>query len=269
LSAQACAPGSVTSGPEEATLTAGVYCYPGGLSLFATTNLDAQGNTNAVFIFKIGGDFDTWSCGIPFPCTSIVLMNGASPCNVFWQVAGSATLAGGTRFVGNILALTNITLQSGAGFSEPQVVGRLLARNGAVMLDTDAASATCATPAPGCPTITLTPSTLPNGTFGIPYRQTLAGSGGTAPISVSVVSGRIFDGLTITFGGLISGTPLAGGTVKCTLRATDAAGCFNDVPYTLTVTFAVPTLHEGFVLLLAASLVGLGYLRLRRRRPAT
>lgn len=108
LAAQTCAPGSVVSGPGGQTLTAGVYCYPGGLGfLSSTTTLDAQGNPNAVFIFKIAGDLGTASCGIPRPCTSIVLINGASACNVFWQVAGSATLGGGTSFVGNILALTN------------------------------------------------------------------------------------------------------------------------------------------------------------------
>jgi hypothetical protein len=192
------------------------------------------------------------------------LINGASACNVFWQVAGSVGLGGGTSFVGNVLALTDILL---AQSSPPTtVVGRLLARNGSVTLDTNTASAPCATARPGCPTITLTPSTLPNGTVGVPYRQTLAGSGGTAPVSVSLVSGGL--GLTTTLAGVVSGTPFRSGTFSCTLRGTDAAGCFNDYPYTLTVTEAVPTLPEGLVLLLAATLVGLGYLRLRRRRPA-
>jgi hypothetical protein len=246
------------------TLTPGVYCSS-GVSLFFSTTLDAQGDPNAVFIFKIDGDFRTEGCGIPRPCTSIVLINGTSPCNVFWQVAGSVSLGGGTSFVGNILASTNISFEPSSVATT--VAGRLLARNGAVSLDTSTASATCATPLPGCPTITLTPSNLPNGAVGVPYRQTLAGSGGTAPVSVSVVSGGL-DGLTITLAGLISGTPFSTGTLTCTLRGTDAAGCFNDYPYSLTITQAVPTLPEGFVLFLAAGLVGLGCLRLRWRGPA-
>jgi hypothetical protein len=68
--------------------------------------------------------------------------------------------------------------------------------------------------------------------------------------------------------GLISGTPFGAGTFTCTLRGTDAAGCFNDYPYSLTITEAVPTLPEGFVLFLAAALVGLGYLQLRWRGRA-
>jgi hypothetical protein len=255
------------------TLTPGVYCSS-GVSLFSSTTLDAQGDPNAVFIFKIDGDLRTEDCGIPRPCTSVVLMNSASPCNVFWQVAGSATLAAGTQFVGNILALTNISLQGVGNGTPAAAVGRLLARNGAVTLNTNIASATCATPAPGCPTIRLTPSTLPNGIVGVPYRQALAGTGGTAPVSVSAVSGALCGGelglgcLTITLAGLISGTPFSAGTFTCTLRGTDAAGCFNDYPYSLTITQTVPTLPEGFALFLSASLVGLTYLRLRRRWPA-
>jgi hypothetical protein len=272
LAAQTCAPGTVVVGPEEETLTAGVYCFPGGLGLSAVTRLDAQGNPNAVFIFKVGGDLSTFPCGNLFrPCTSVVLINGASPCNVFWQVAGSATLFPGTTFVGNILALTSITLVNDGSFLPAKVGGRLLARNGAVTLDTNTASATCESARPGCPTIALTPSTLPNGTVGVPYQQTLAGSGGTAPVSVSMVNGGQFgrlDDLTITLAGLISGTPFSAGTFTCTLRGTDAAGCFNDYPYSLTITQAVPTLPEGFVLFLAAALVGLGYLQLRCRWPA-
>ena len=51
---------------------------------------------------------------------------------MFWQVGSSATLGTTTTFVGNILALTSITLNTGATMS-----GRALARNGAVTLDTN------------------------------------------------------------------------------------------------------------------------------------
>ena len=62
-----------------------------------------------------------------------MLINGASPCNVFWQVGSSATLGTGTSFAGNILALTSITANTGATV----INGGLYARNGAVTLDTN------------------------------------------------------------------------------------------------------------------------------------
>ncbi len=58
-----------------------------------------------------------------------MLVNGASPCNVYWQVGSSATLGTTTAFQGNLMALTSISLNNGA-----TVIGRLLARNGQISL---------------------------------------------------------------------------------------------------------------------------------------
>jgi hypothetical protein len=112
------------------TLTPGVYCFSSSAQLTGTLTLNAQGNGNAVFIFKIGSTLTTASS------SSIVLINGGSLCNVFWQVGSSATLGTATSFAGNILALTSITLTTSA-----RVTGRTLARNGAVTLDTNTVAA--------------------------------------------------------------------------------------------------------------------------------
>ena len=80
------------------------------------------------------------------------LINGASPCNVFWKVGSSATLGTTTSFKGTILALTSITLNTGA-----TVDGRLLARNGAVTLDSNTINATdCSSGSGGPPDRTAT-----------------------------------------------------------------------------------------------------------------
>ena len=113
------------------TLTAGVYCFSSSAQLTGTLTLNAQGNANAVFIFKMGSTLTTASA------SSVVLTNGGSAGNVFWQVGSSATLGTTTSFAGNILALTSITVTTGA-----RVTGRTLARNGAVTLDTNAVTAT-------------------------------------------------------------------------------------------------------------------------------
>jgi hypothetical protein len=61
----------------------------------------------------------------------VALQNGAQAKNVYWQVGSSATLGTGTTFRGNILALTSITL-----VDNTTMIGRALARNGAVSLGT-------------------------------------------------------------------------------------------------------------------------------------
>jgi len=134
------------------TLTPGVYCYAAAAQLTGTLTLDAQGNPSAVFIFQIGSTLTTASNA------TVRVINGGSPCNIYWKVGSSATLGTATTFVGNILALTSITLTTGADIS-----GRALARNGAVTLDTNTgsfAACTTATPTP-TPTATATATATP------------------------------------------------------------------------------------------------------------
>jgi type VI secretion system secreted protein VgrG len=107
------------------TLTAAVYCFTSSAQLTGTLTLDAQGDPNANFVFQIGSTLTTATD------SDVVVINGGSDCNVFWQAGSSITLGTGTRFVGNSFALTSITLVTGASSH-----GALLARNGAVTLDT-------------------------------------------------------------------------------------------------------------------------------------
>jgi hypothetical protein len=75
---------------------------------------------------------------------------------VYWQVGSSATLGTTTSFLGNILALTSITLNTGAGVS-----GRALARNGAVTMDSNTVSATCGQEGIPTPIPSVTPTPPP------------------------------------------------------------------------------------------------------------
>jgi len=108
------------------TLVRGVYKAAGPLGITGTVTLDAKGNANAVFIFQVGSTL------ITAPNSTVALINGAQPCNVFWQVGSSATLDTNTTFVGTIMALQSASLLTGS-----TVAGRVLARNGAVTLDTN------------------------------------------------------------------------------------------------------------------------------------
>ena len=68
----------------------------------------------------------------------------------------------------------------------------------------------------------ISTNSLPNGTVGTAYSQTLAATGGTSPYSWTVIAGSLPSGLTLSSSGLISGTPTtAGGPTSITLKVTD------------------------------------------------
>ena len=108
----------------------GLTLYPGlyvngsstgisGSGPTAILTLDAQGDPNAVFVFKMDSTL------ITEPGSSIVLSGGAQAKNIYWKVLTSATLKTTTIFKGNILADVSITLQNGCA-----VEGRLFAGSG-------------------------------------------------------------------------------------------------------------------------------------------
>lgn len=109
------------------TLTHGVYCFSSEARLTGTLTLNAEGGSDAVFIFQIGSELITG------PGSNVLLVNGGQDDGVFWQVGSSATLDTTTAFRGSILALTSIGLNTGASIG----CGRALARTAAVTLDTN------------------------------------------------------------------------------------------------------------------------------------
>ena len=81
---------------------------------------------------------------------------------------------------------------------------------------------------------TITTDSLPNGTEGTSYSQTLTATG-TAPITWSVTSGSLPTGLTLNEStGLISGTPTSQGTSNFTVTATNDYGS-DSKEFTLTI----------------------------------
>ena len=107
-------------------LTPGVYSYDFSAQLTGALTLDAQNDPNAGFVFRIGTALTTAEN------SSVVTINGANCCNIFWLIGSSATLGTGTQFQGTILAQASITATTGAA-----IAGRALANSGAVTLDTN------------------------------------------------------------------------------------------------------------------------------------
>lgn len=130
------------------SLTAGVYAASSGLALTGTVTL--VGDASSVFIFQ------SVSTLIVAPASHVVLSGGVQACNVFWQVGSSATLGTTASFVGNILALTSISMATGASLQ-----GRALVRNGGVTLDGNVISSpTCNAVPPTTTTSTTFTTTL-------------------------------------------------------------------------------------------------------------
>jgi Ice-binding-like len=139
------APGVVTL-----TLTPGVYCSLADVTFTGTTLiLDAQGDPNAVWIFKIGSLSTSggYLVGTNF---TVAMINGGQPCNVYWGVNTYATMTD-SNFAGTILAGAAITMTSGIN----TLAGRALATAAVTM--TNASVIGCgalAAAAPGAATCT-------------------------------------------------------------------------------------------------------------------
>jgi hypothetical protein len=173
------------------TLVPGVYRATTSLGLSGTVTLDGQGNQNSVFIFQIPSTLITSSA------SHVIVLNGAQACHVYWQVGSSATLGTASDFKGTVMALTSISVQTGA-----TVQGRALARNGQVSLDNNVFSlpACTTTPAPAATSKSPTAKVTPPSNVG----------GGNTPTATGTAAGGAGNGAGLGAGG--AGAPNGAGT---------------------------------------------------------
>lgn len=107
-------------------LTPNVYCLGGAPSILnGDLILDGEGDSNALFIFKIDGALSTGSL------SNIVLINSACWCNVYLQINGAFELGDSSVFEGTIIANGAINLLNGSS-----IIGRGLSRGGAINTNT-------------------------------------------------------------------------------------------------------------------------------------
>lgn len=159
------------------------------------------------------------STGCTGPCTFTVTA-GALPAGISLSSAG---VFSGTPTAGGVFTFTVTATDAGAG-------------------GITASQAFTLTVA--APTVTSA-STLPAASRGFAYSQTLTGSGGTGPYSFALQSGALPAGITLSAGGVLSGTPTVVGSFPITVRITDsstgAGPYFGDVALTLVVNSATLT----------------------------
>ncbi len=106
------------------TLYPGLYSETGNLNIsLADLTLDALSNPNAVFILQVEDNL------VVGPGRHVTLDGGAQAANVYWAVAGYCSLSTTVHMVGNIMAYTSVTFNTGA-----VLTGRALAENGDVTL---------------------------------------------------------------------------------------------------------------------------------------
>jgi hypothetical protein len=84
--------------------------------------------------------------------------------------------------------------------------------------------------------LTVLPGTLPGGTVGTGYSETITASGGTSPYSFTKSSGTLPAGLTLTSGGLLSGTPTTATSYSFTIKATDSQSNTGTRSYSVTIS---------------------------------
>ncbi|MFI6124223.1 ice-binding family protein [Streptomyces sp. NPDC051064] len=106
------------------TLAPGVHHASVGLGITGDLILDADGDSSAVWVFQVPESLTTASN------SRILLTDGASACNVYWQIGVTATLGTTSTFVGTLMAGTSITVDQGTN-----IQGRALASNGSVTLN--------------------------------------------------------------------------------------------------------------------------------------
>ncbi len=173
----------------------GVYCAD---AFILTGSLTLSGS--GVWIFKSAATLTT---------SADSSVTGGDPCNVWWRLVSSGVIGTGTDLIGNILALTSVSLATGAS-----VAGRVMAQTGAVTLDTNKiAGPNCAEQATATATTTATETTtatttVTNTSPPQPQNTDVPPSTETPlPVPTATVTAPVVVGLPATGGGPL---PMAG-----------------------------------------------------------
>lgn len=207
------------------TLTPGVYCQPtaDATSLNGTLTLSGAGT----FIIKLNSALTTATN------STILLTNGASACDVFFQVNGAATLGTGSTFRGTILATGAIVLGTQA-----LLEGRGLSTAGAITLNNNVVTVTNSVLSINVVAGSCTPATNQyaiSGTISSTSASaaTVTLTDGSTSTTVAVAAGETSTPYNLT--GLMSGTGSHTVAVSC---AGNSASAIYIAPVSCTTSSA-------------------------------
>jgi hypothetical protein len=239
--------------PHSFAVTAGAL--PAGVSLSALGQLSGTPTASGIFNFTVTAT-DSTTGGGPFSGSRAYTLTVAaptiaiSPPSLPGATAGTSyaqtiTAAGGTT--PHSFSLTAGALPPGMSFSSGGQLSGIPTATGTFNFTVTATDASTGSGpftgsrsyslAVAAPLLTVTPSALPAATFGASYSQALVADEGTPPYSFAVTGGSLPAGLTLSAGGVLSGTPTVDGAFTFTVTATDAGsfGATGSRAYELAV----------------------------------
>ena len=260
--------GSGGSAPYHFAVTSGAL--PSWASLNTATGVISgtpNGTTSATFVITVSDNYSctgTRSYTLAPVCPAISLAPTTLPtATVGTAYSGTSTASGGTSPY--TYAITAGTLPAGLSFSAAsgQVSGTPSAAtsgvNGVALtiraVDSLACQGSQVVNLKVCPVITVLPtsSSAGTGTVGTPYSTSLVSSGGTAPYTYALTSGTLPPGLSMTSGGVVTGTPTTAVSANVTVTATDANGCTGTLSGTIAVSCPVITITPAATLMSATA----------------
>ena len=181
----------------------------------------------------VGGNPPSGVVGTPY-ATALVASGGTSPYS--WSIVSGA-LPGGLTLSANTGAILGTpTTQGTFTFTAQAKDATGATATGSFSITISAATAP----------LSLTITSLPNGTVGVAYNATIGVTGGTPPYTCTITGGALPAGLALGAGCVVSGTPTAAGTFPMTIKATDSANPMGSTSGPVSITIAAAPVALSF-----------------------